>query len=74
MEQEKINQGNSDTLFTLYENMKELQIIKNFIKENTFKNEKDEVATGLYFGSELLNLLKYIDKDFYKELQQKAVQ
>lgn len=74
MEQEKTSQDNSSVLLDLFEQMKELQIIKNFIRENTIVNKDRKVETGLFFGSELLNLIKYIDKDFYQELQRKAKQ
>ena len=53
----------------LYEEILKLRTIKKFIKHNVEKDDKG-LKTDYYFGENLLNLIKYIDTEFYNELQQ----
>jgi hypothetical protein len=46
------------------------EIIKNYIKDKISKDENGELKGDLFFTEDLLKLIKYIDKEFYNELQQ----
>lgn len=72
--EQKETQQESSNLFFIYEKIEELKIIQNFIRENTTLNEDGKIETGFLFGSDLLKLIKYIDTDFYNELQHRAKQ
>lgn len=69
---ENMDNETGTNLVFLYDKIKELQIIQNFIRENTTVNENGKLEAGLLFGSELINLIKYIDTDFYNELQHRT--
>ena len=54
----------------VYEKIAELNSIKRLIKDNIQKNEDAKLEISLFFGEDLLKLIKYIDIEFYNELQQ----
>lgn len=54
----------------IYEKIAELNSIKRLIKDNIQKNEDGKLEISLFFGEDLLKLIKYIDIEFYNELQQ----
>lgn len=72
MEDEKVKyvKINYEEYLKIYEQIVELRTIKNFIKHNVEKNENENLKIDYYFGEHLLNLIKYIDTEFYNELQQ----
>ena len=54
----------------VYEKIAELNSIKRLIKDNIQKNEDGKLEISLFFGEDLIKLIKYIDIEFYNELQQ----
>lgn len=48
------------------------KIVKRFIKDNVYINENEKLETDMFFGENLLKIIKYIDAEFYKELQQRV--
>ena len=54
----------------IYEKISELSSIKKLIKDNIKINEDGKLETKLFFAEDLVKLIKYIDIEFYKELQQ----
>ena len=50
------------------------RIFKNFIKENVVCEKRDLKIDNIFFKEDLLKLIRYIDTEFYNELQQGAEQ
>jgi len=51
-----------------------LSYIRNLIRDKSIIEDGEVKIKSLYFTDELINLIKYTDKEFYNELQQKAEQ
>ena len=56
----------------LYDELTKYKILKNFIKENIKIDDKGKVETNFYIADDLVKLIKYIDKNFYNELEQQG--
>lgn len=54
----------------IYNQIAELNSIKRLIKDNVKKNEDGKIEISMFFADDLLKLIKYIDIEFYNELQQ----
>ena len=59
-----------DAYIEVYEQIAELKSIKRLIKDNIKKNEDGKIEISIFFNEDLLKLIKYIDEEFYNELQQ----
>ena len=59
-----------DIYFEIYEQISELKSIKRLIKDNVRKNDDGKLEINMFFADDLLKLIKYIDTEFYNELQQ----
>lgn len=66
------NMNITESFVYLVTQLNELKAIKECIRKNTVISKDGRAEISLFFGNELLNLIKYIDVDFYKELKQQA--
>ena len=71
---EETNKENSSVYFELYDKIMKFNILKGFIKENIKIKKDGIIKTNVFFDEELVKLIKYTDKEFYNELQQRAEQ
>ena len=59
----------------LFRDLKELEAIKNLIKEYVIKDDKDKICfnSSYSFTEDLLKLIKYTDVEFYNELEKNSL-
>ena len=71
------NQGTNsiDTYVRIYDTFKELEAIKELIKDNViYENNELKCKSILSFAEDLLKLIKYTDTEFYNKLKQQGAE
>jgi basic membrane lipoprotein Med (substrate-binding protein (PBP1-ABC) superfamily) len=75
MEKKKQETNYIDTYINIYNTFKELEAIKELIKDNIEQGKNDLIFKNSFsFTEDLLKLIKYTDTEFYNELKQQGAE